>query len=482
VAVSILATKLNIPKPRQQTVLRERLTSRFPDGQAGKLTLISAPAGFGKTTLASAWARGMDQPVGWLSLDESDNDLIRFLSHLIAALQGVDERIGQQELKRLHSPKPPAIEEQLISILNQINDLSDQVVLFLDDYHLISTQSIHEAVTYLLDHSPENMHMVIISRADPPLPLARLRGRGEIVEIRQADLRFTLDEAADFLEKVMGFKIGIEDIRALNAQTEGWIAGLQMAALSMQDQEDVSNFVHILSGSNRYILDYLIEEVLQRQSESLQQFLLQTSVLDRLTSTLCDAILSRTGDWGVEIRDNLQSPDANFQSQTILEYLEKANLFIYSLDEDRQWFRYHRLFRDLLRKRLQQLSPELIPGLHRRACAWLEQAGFLPDAIDHALEADDFGYAAQLVEQVGEETLMRSEVGTFARWLDRLPEDVLKNHPHLQLFQAWILILTGAPRDVIENHLQNIIDDGGLLSARVAAIHAYLAIYQGDLI
>jgi LuxR family maltose regulon positive regulatory protein len=481
VSTSILTTKLNIPKPRPQVVLRHRLISRLDDGLVQKLTLISAPAGFGKTTLTSEWVRHLDRSVSWLSLDESDNDLIHFLSYFIAALQRLGENIGQDELKRLRSPHPPAIEEILISIINQINALSENVVFILDDYHLISTQAIHEAVTYFLDHMPENMHLVIVSRADPPLPLARLRGRGDVAELRQIDLRFTVDEANDFLQDVMGLGIQAEDVRALNSRTEGWVAGLQMAAVSLQGQEDISNSVRIFTGSNRYILDYLLEEVLQRQPEGIQKFLLQTSILDRLTSSLCDAIFTETGDWGIEVRDRLQSPIINLHSQTILEHLENSNLFIFPLDDHRQWYRYHRLFRDLLRKRLQQFSPDLIPDLHQRACDWFEHTGMLSDAIEHALNAHDFDRAARLMEQVGEEMLMRSEVGTFNRWLQRLPDEILDDWPYLKLFHAWLLILTGASKEEIESHLNDLGEQGGVLSARVAAIRAYLAVYQGDL-
>jgi LuxR family maltose regulon positive regulatory protein len=481
VPTSILTTKLNIPKSRPQVVLRDQLISRLDDGLVQKLTLISAPAGFGKTTLASEWARHIDRCVSWLSLEESDNDVIRFLSYFIAALQCVRENIGQDELKRLRSPHPPPIEEILISIINQILTLSEDVVFFLDDYHLISTRSIHEAVTYFLDHMPENLHLVIVSRADPPLPLARLRGMGDVAELRQVDLRFTLDEATDFLQDVMGLGIQAEDVRALNSRTEGWVAGLQMAAVSLQGQENISNSVRIFTGSNRYILDYLLEEVLQRQQEGIQRFLLQTSILDRLTSSLCDAIVIEPEDLGLEVRDRLQSPVTGLQSQTILEHLENANLFIFPLDDHRQWYRYHRLFQDLLRKRLQQLSPDVIPDLHRRASDWFEQADMLPEAIEHALDAHDFDRAAQLMEQVGEEMLMRSEVGTFDRWLQRLPDEILDNCPYLKLFHAWILILTGASKEDIEACLNDLSEQEGVLSARVAAIRAYLAIYQGDL-
>jgi LuxR family maltose regulon positive regulatory protein len=481
VPTSILTTKLNIPKPRPQVVLRDQLISRLDEGLVQKLTLISAPAGFGKTTLASEWARHIDRSVGWLSLDESDNDVIRFLSYFIAALQRVKEIIGQDELKHLRSPHPPPIEEVLISVINQINSLSENIVFFLDDYHLISTRSIHEAVTYFLDHMPENLHLVIVSRADPPLQLARLRGMGEIAELRQVDLRFTLDEATDFLRDLMGLGIHAEDVRALNSRTEGWVAGLQMAAVSLQGQEDISNSVRIFTGSNRYILDYLLEEVLQCQPEGIQRFLLQSSILDRLTSSLCDAVVIESEDLGLEVPNKLQSPVTGLQSQIILEHLENSNLFIFPLDDHRQWYRYHRLFRDLLRRRFQQLSPDLIPDLHRRACDWFEQADMLSEAIEHALNAHDFDRAARLMEQVGEEILMRSEVGTFDRWLQRLPDGTLDNWPNLKLFHAWILVLTGASKEDIEARLKDLGEQGGELSARVAAIRAYLAIYEGDL-
>jgi LuxR family maltose regulon positive regulatory protein len=350
----LLTTKLYIPPVRPELVPRPRLIERLNAGLYRKLTLISAPAGFGKTTLLSEWVyRGGEGtpplPVAWVSLDEGDNDLTRFLAYLIAALQTIEASIGQGALGTLQSPQPPPMEEFLTALINQINAIPDHFVLVLDDYHLIKAQPVHNALTFLLDYLPPQMHLVIASRADPPLPLARLRGRGQLIELRLADLRFTPDEAAAFLNQVMGLDLSANDVAALASRTEGWIAGLQMAAVSMQGQGDVVGFIQAFTGSDRHILDYLVEEVLQRQSENIQTFLLQTAILNRLTSPLCEAVVGEIGDWRLEIGSRTQSPISNLQSQAILEYLESSNLFIVPLDNERQWYRYHRLFADLLR-------------------------------------------------------------------------------------------------------------------------------------
>jgi LuxR family maltose regulon positive regulatory protein len=351
VSTPLLKTKLYVPPPRPELVSRPRLIERLNAGLHRKLTLISAPAGFGKTTLVSEWVQAMGGAtppiaVAWLSLDESDNDPTRFLAYLIAALQTIDANLAIGALSSLQSPQPPLTEVVLTSLINDIAAIPDRIVLVLDDYHLIEARPIHDALTFLLRRLPPQMHLVIATREDPPLPLAHLRARDQLTELRATDLRFTSSEAAEFLNQVMGMDLSTEDIAALETRTEGWIAGLQLAAISMQGREDTVSLIKSFTGSHRYVLDYLIEEVLEQQSESVQTFLLQTAVLNRLTGALCDAL---TG------HDN---------GQATLEMLERANLFIVSLDEERRWYRYHHLFADLLLQRLRQSQRKQESKLH----------------------------------------------------------------------------------------------------------------------
>ena len=397
----LLTTKLYIPPVRPNLVSRPRLIERLNAGLLSrrKLTLISAPAGFGKTTLLSEWihsgvrsreyeVRDREYQVGgvyktlpttysvlptprfaWVSLDEGDNEPARFLAYFVAALQTIEANVGAGALGALQSPQPPPIEAVLTALINEIAAVSQgdhegrPYVLVLDDYHLVTAQPVHDALTFLLDHLPPQMHLVIAGRADPPLSLARLRGRGQLAELRAADLRFTPDEAAAFLNDVMGLGLSTEDIAVLDGRTEGWIAGLQMAALSMQGRKDVSGFIKAFSGTHRFVLDYLVEEVLNQQPSAIQDFLLQTSILERMTAPLCDAILD-IRDWRLEIDRNTQPPISNIQSssQQILEQLEAANLFIVPLDDERRWYRYHHLFADLLRSRLEQSPPSVPPA------------------------------------------------------------------------------------------------------------------------
>ncbi len=396
----ILATKLYVPPPRPKVVSRPRLIERLNEGLQRKLTLISASAGFGKTTLVSEWVatltpsplplgEGLGVRVAWLSLDEGDNDPARFLTYLVAALQTIVANIGEGVLGALQSPQPPPTESILTTLLNEIATIPDNFILVLDDYHAIDAKSVDNALTFLVEHLPPQMHLVIATREDPSLPLARLRVRGQLIELRAADLRFTPAEAAEFLNRVMGLNLAAEDIAALDTRTEGWIAGLQLAAISMQGHQDTTSFIKSFAGSHHFVLDYLMEEVLGQQSETIQTFLLRTSILDRLCGPLCDAVLL--------------GPAAS--GQETLEYLEHANLFIVPLDNERHWFRYHHLFADLLRQRLQRNSTLStgkekggVDELHRRASEWYEHNGSAADAIRHALAAEDFERAATLVE------------------------------------------------------------------------------------
>ena len=376
----ILATKLYIPLPRTKVVLRPRLIERLNEGLHRKLTLISAPAGFGKTTLVSEWVAGCERPVAWLSLDEGDNDPTRFLTYLVAALQTIAPNIGEGVVSALQSPQPPPTESILTTLLNEITAIPDNFVLVLDDYHVIDAKRIDDALTFLLEHLPPQMHLVITTREDPQLPLARLRARGQLTELRAADLRFTPAEAAEFLNQVMGLNLSAEEITALETRTEGWIAGLQLAALSMQGREDIPAFIRAFAGDNRYIVDYLVEEVLQRQPDHVRSFLLQTSILDRLNGPLCDAVTGQE------------------EGNARLEALERGNFFVVPLDDRRHWYRYHHLFAEVLSAHLRAEQPDQVATLHRRASEWYEQHGSAADAIRHALAAEDFERAADLVE------------------------------------------------------------------------------------
>lgn len=385
--VPILITKLYIPPVCSYQVPRPRLVERLTAGPTRKLVLVSAPAGYGKTNLLAEWAAVQQPPprVAWLSLDEADNDVARFLTYFVAALQRVHEPIGQDvpgafsnlENGSVHTDQEWA--EVVVTVLiNQVCALNEPVVLVLDDYHLIHAQAVHDAVVFLLTHLPENWHIVISTRADPPLYLPRLRGRGQLFELRQNDLCFTSDEAATLLNEAMRLQIDERAVAALVARTEGWAAGLQMAAVSMQGREDIPAFVEAFTGSQHQILDYLVEEVLQRQPEQVQTFLLQTSILDRMCGPLCDAVT--TGS----------------DSETMLDSLEHANLFLYPLDDQRHWYRYHHLFADLLQHRLRQMQPIIVPELHRRASAWYESQRHWSAASDHALAAGEVERAARL--------------------------------------------------------------------------------------
>jgi ATP/maltotriose-dependent transcriptional regulator MalT len=465
---TLLTTKLYIPPLRPELVTRPRLIERLNAGLLGKVTLLSAPAGYGKSTLINEWVHQAGLPVAWLSLDAGDNDPTRFLVYVIAALQKIDEWIGEDLLGLLKSPQPPPMEALLTALINQINDISKEMILVLDDYHLINAQSVHESLSFLLDHQPANLHLVISTRSDPRLPIARLRGRGQLSELRQTDLRFTIDETAEFLNQVMGLDLSVDEISILASCTEGWIAGLQMAAISMRGQENIAGFIRDFSGSNRYILDYLVEEVLQRQPDIVQTFLLRTAILDRLSGPLCDAVTGFA---------------EQMDSQTILERLERSNLFVVPLDNERRWYRYHHLFNDLLRQRLQRTQPDLVPELHRRASIWYEQIGQMPAAIDHALPAMDLERAAQLIEFTAESVMLRSEISTLRNWLETLPNEMVCTRPLLCLYYAWTLLLSGRPLETAEALIQDAIaaDASGSFSGEVMVLRALIVAYRGEL-
>jgi LuxR family maltose regulon positive regulatory protein len=470
---SLLTTKLYIPSPRSSLVTRPRLIERVDEGLrlGRKLTLLSAPAGFGKTTLLSEWAAHSTVPVAWVSLDEGDNDPTRFWSYIIAALQTVQADIGVSALAALRSPQSPSSEPFLADIINEVAAIQNSSVLILDDYHIIKRQPIHAALTFFLEHLPPQMHLVVSSRTNPPWPLARMRARDEITEIRADDLRFTLTEATAFLNDTMGLRLSQEDVDTLDARTEGWIAGLQMAALSMQGRKDATAFIKAFSGSHRFILDYLVEEVLERQSQNVQDFLLRTSILDRLTAPLCDVVAARD------------------DSQAMLVQLEQANLFVMPLDDERRWYRYHHLFADLLSNRLHQTSADLVPSLNRRASEWYAQNGLITEAVSHALEAGDIQQATRLVEENAFALVYHSELAALVGLLDMLPGRTVRLRPRLCIARAWALAYTGQVDAVeplvldAEKALGEIEDQTEIrrIAGRVAFLRAYVAAFRGDM-
>lgn len=473
---TLLQTKLYVPTPRPNLVSRPRLLERIDHGiKAGyKLILISAPAGFGKTTLLSDWIQQKDKTgkqkaacsappkVIWLSLDEGDDDFSRWLAYFIAALQTIVPSIGDAALSLRQSPQPGSTDSLLAVLINEIVAIPDSFIFVLDDYHLIQDQAIHEAVTFLLERLPKNMRLVIVTRADPPLPLSRLRAQGQLLEFRENHLRFTAEESGVFLNEVMGFDLSNESLAAMENRTEGWIAGLQLAALSLRERPDKEHFVQSFSGSHRYVLDYLAEEVWNRQPSHIQSFLLSTAILKRMNGSLCDALTGRQ------------------DGQATLEHLDSANLFTIPLDDERRWYRYHQLFADLLQKRLTEQDPERATTLHQEASRWFEREGFSGEAIRHALAAADFVRAVTLIEDKGEAALLRSEGTTLLKWVDALPETLVEERPRLRLYYAWAHLMGGRPIEKIELLLPSAEDVAPDILAGVNVLRAFVAIMQGE--
>jgi LuxR family transcriptional regulator, maltose regulon positive regulatory protein len=478
----ILTTKLYIPPPPPSVVVRTRLLERLDDGlTAGRtpgVTLISAPAGFGKTTLVSEWVAGFGRPTAWLSLEEGDSDPIRFLTYLVAALRTIAPSIGEGVLEILQSAQSqPPLESILTALLNEIATIPGSFLLVLDDYHVIESRTVDEALTFLVEHLPPRMHLVITTREDPALPLPRLRARRQLTELRAADLRFTPPEAAEFLNRVMGLQLSAEEVAALEARTEGWIAGLQLAALSMRGHRDVAEFIQAFAGDNRYIVDYLMEEVLQRQPESVRSFLLQTSILERLNGPLCDTV---TGQVGGKAR---------------LEALQRGNFFLIPLDDRRHWYRYHHLFADVLHMHLLAEQPDQLPVLHGLASEWFEQNGSAGDAIHHALAAQDFERAADLIERVLPAMRQARQEPTLLSWLQALPETLFRDRPVLSAHFVGVLMQNGQFEGVAsllqdaERWLDEDLRDRPVyadeeefrrLPSSVAMYHAAIALAGGD--
>ncbi|UCC88402.1 MAG: AAA family ATPase [Anaerolineales bacterium] len=427
-SISLLSTKLYIPPAREHAIARPHLIQKLSSGVArpGSFTLVSGPAGFGKTSLLSEFVTRLQQPAAWVSLDEGDNDPIRFWTYLITACQSIQEEVGQAALELLSTPQPVPEDTVPTILINDLTRLDRSLVLVLDDYHEIQNPSIHAGLLFLLDHLPHNLHLMVSTRSDPPWPLARYRARNQLAEVRARDLRFSFEEALEFLNRTMGLNLSAQEVTALEERTEGWAAGLQLAALSMQGRSDIPAFVKAFTGSHLYVAEYLVEEVIQRQPQDVQSFLLQTSILKRMNPELCEAV--------TDCQDG----------QAILQYLHHANIFVVSLDNEGNWFRYHHLFADLLHARLRQSLPaEAIPALHRRASVWYERNGFTPEAVTHALAAKDFERVADLVEQAAHTLVFTGQVNVLRDWLEALPEASFHAHPHLTFYLFWIDILQG---------------------------------------
>lgn len=438
---NLLATKFFVPPFGEGWISRPRLLERLSAGLACPLTLISAPAGFGKSSVLAEWVqhmaalRGATRPaIAWLSLDVADNDPARFLSYVIAALQKVVPGVANDLVAPLRSPQPPAVEAIVTVLVNELTSVAYPLALILDDYHVITSAAVNGVLTFLLENLPPNLHLVISTRFDPPIPIARLRSRGQVVEIRSDDLRFTPDEADVFLRQSMGLTLSSEQVAALDERVEGWIAGLQMAAISMRGREDVDSFIRAFAGTNRFIMDFMLEEVLAREPEEIQAFLLQTAILNRLTGSLCDAVTGTSG------------------GQAMLERLERRNLFVVPLDDDRRWYRYHHLLADLLQARLYQSGPDPAARLQLRAVEWCERHGQAADAVGYALAAKDYGRAAGLIANYWPHAVADGEVQTVWYWLSALPEDTIRNSAPLGVAYCWLLWFRGQIC-AIEEHL-----------------------------
>jgi len=504
-----------VPPVRADWVSRPRLLGRLEQVRHTKLTLLSAPAGFGKPTLLSEWVAGCEAPVAWLSLDRDDNDPARFWCYVIAALRTIPELeerdFGRTMLAVLESRAFAALAPLLADLINELSQATQQdIVLVLDDLHVISQPRIHEGLSFLLDHMPQQMHVVLSTRIDPPWSLARMRVRREMIELRLDDLRFSPEESAAFLRDATGIDLLPDDLAALEERTEGWIAGLQMAVLSMQGRrqadgaQDLSKFIRAFTGSHRFVLDYLVEEVLDQQPVAIQEFLLRTSILERLTGPLCAAVVG--GMEPIAGEDRTYGPDigAPTRGETapghvfdvadgreILGYLDRRNLFVVPLDEHREWYRYHRLFADLLHKRLLQLYPDLVPILHGRASAWYEERAqaaepswdnsrLLSAAIGHALASGDYEWAAHLIEGAAEFTLAHSECATFLGWTDQLPNSVIHRRPGLCALQAWVMLLTGRPISEVRRRMAAAEQSPDQDTGRTDVLHAFIAAFQGQ--
>ncbi len=463
---SLLVTKLFVPPTRPGLVPRPRLVERLKSGLSFDLTLVSAPAGFGKTTILSQWSSETKPRVAWISLDEGDNEPTRFWYYFIAAMRSLHPASGETALGLLHATQPQPTESVLTSLINDLATNTQAFAVVLDDYHLIKTEAIHSGVAFLLEHLPTNMHLVIATRADPALPLARFRARGAMLEIRENDLRFTLDEATGLLEEMLGGAVSSADIGALNARTEGWAVGLKMAALSLRGQHDIGSFLKSFTGSQRYIMDYLVEEVLTSQPQDVRDFLLTTSVLERLSAPLCDFMTGHKG------------------SQEMLANLEQRNLFFVPLDDSREWYRYHHLFAELLRHQLEVKSgSQAVMALHRQACQWYEDSNYIDDAIHHALAARDWERAIRLIGNLADSLINRAEWSTLLRWLQEIPDEILRTYSRLYSRYCCMLASFGefGSAEAALGYLERMAQSDAGLHGFVAFGEAMLARRRGDI-
>jgi ATP/maltotriose-dependent transcriptional regulator MalT len=475
--IVLLKTKLAVPSVRSRQVARPRLIERLDAGLERKLILVSAPAGYGKTTLISAWVKTRGLPTAWFSIEQKDNQPESFWFYVIAALQSIGGRVGEDSLSMLLASPPSSLEAILSTLLNELGEIRQDFILVLDDFHIITNRQIQDGVMFLVEHLPWTAHVILSTRADPPWLLARLRSKGEMAELRVDHLRFTIGETAEFMNDVMGLSLDPEDIIALDTRTEGWIAGLQMSALSIEGRVDKSGFIEALSGSHRFILDYLVEEVLNRQPADIQQFLSRTSLLGCLNASLCNAVTDRA------------------DSQKVLRKLERANLFLIPLDDERCWYRYHPLFAELLNFSLSQKWPEEIPRIHRRASEWYMTNGLIADAVDHATAIGDVDYVVRLIEMnaITVIAVYNHQLLPLVNWLNDLPEHFLHSRPRLLLTQAWALAYSGKMEhaEAVIQKLEQILNrdlpeaagksaDREQWDGYIASIRGYNAFMRGD--
>ncbi len=476
ISLPLLKTKLYIPTSPALRVVRSHLITRLDEVEKKSLTIISAPAGFGKTTLLAEWIAQTALPVAWLSLDNGDNDSYRFLSYLTETLESIHENVGREARQLMQSSHMVPAHIILASLLNNLEMLAEPCVIVFDDYQFITERAVHEATSYLLDHLPSNLHVVLATRADPPLQLGRLRAHDQLLELRTHDLRFTAEEAVMFLNDVMRLDLTFEDIEALETRTEGWAVGLQMAAISLKDLPDRFSFIQTFSGSHRFVLDYLVQEVLNHQPEHVQDFLLKTSILDRFCSELCESVTGKSLEPAIGI----------------LDHLERSNLFLIPLDEERHWYRYHHLFADLLAAQLQRLNPAVIRELHVRASSWYEVNGHLDSAVEHTLTAGDFEQAANLVEKDAQRVTYQVEFARLQRWIDRLPQEMILSRAWIAITQGWLWLVAGKQPALIDwmdqieenfntvwvsRYSENSRQD---LLANIKSLRAYISFFAGD--
>ena len=468
----IIPTKLHVPAPPATTVRRPGLLNLLDQGMTANLILVSAPAGFGKSTLLADWAKSRrgDPEFAWLHLGTDDNDWPKFLAYLIRAIQTRQKNVGESALSALESVPEPPTEATLTSLIKDLDAIGDSLVLVLDDYHVIESQAIHDTVGFLLEHMPDQVHLAISTRADPPLRLHKLRVGGQLVEVRSEHLRFDLDDMGRFFSEAAGYDLAADELELINRRVEGWIAGLQLLALSLEGKQDVRGFVESFGASNRFVLDYLTEEVFNIQNPSIQQFLMRSAVLQRLCGPLCDHLLD------IQALTNNDGPYTN--SQEILEHIERSNLFLIPLDDERGWYRYHHLFAELLRQRLRQHAPEEIPGLYSRASEWCTANGHLDEAFRYALAAEDIQAAGEIVKREGYALLRKGSLSTLMGWLKMLPEPMIRGSARLSVIRAWGLLLTAQTVD-LESDLaaaeemigqENV---GSEIGGTIAAIRAY---------